>query len=59
MEDSHSHWICEDCKIDFASEEALAQHYANSPKHHYCQVRPALFWRMGQDAAYEGEALIL
>jgi hypothetical protein len=61
LEDSRSHWKrAGDCEIDFASEDHLGQHLANGPKHHYYQeCDPALLWRRSQDAAYEGEALVL
>src|SRR5216683_3370474 len=37
MEDSDSHWLCDDYNIDFVREESLVQHYATSPNHDYCQ----------------------
>jgi hypothetical protein len=36
-DNSNSHWICNDCGLDFTSYNARREHYIQSPGHHYCR----------------------
>jgi len=36
IENSNSHWGCEDCNLDFSSSNARREHYIQSRTHHFC-----------------------
>ena len=37
QEESNSQWACDDCDLDFESDDALTEHYIQSQVHHYCE----------------------
>ncbi|KAI9454521.1 hypothetical protein F5148DRAFT_1151681 [Russula earlei] len=37
IQNSNSHWLCDDCDIDFETFSARREHFIQSPNHHYCR----------------------